>query len=374
MNKQDQTVIVQFVDFGNKDKKKFNEIFELAADLQEYPFQAIQCRLVNIKMSLFKNPNGVWTKAANKTFKHLVQSMNHDILKIKVFGLNENEVMVKLFEQNHLGVSGSDIGELLADSGYAEKVDVQAPKKPNTQILYVPTRNSDYIAQRPTIESDSQYVSEMMYRSKISANNYLAIDEMSDMPKRSKLLTQYDDDAASTSFGSFITDEMSQDDENENESNFSGTIDIRGPHSPLEVSYFPMVNIGHTKKTRVERESINYVTLDDDPFNECSRLMIASEVTLNSPGDTMILRKTSLMPKLPGLASICCLLFAPTAEFRTNEKKTMFTGALCGLGSDSHSAVYPDNDIETTFDVNIDITDITAVKSSLSFWYSVCLF
>jgi len=65
--------------------------------------------------------------------------------------------------------------------------------------------------------------------------------------------------------------------------------------------------------------------------------------------------------ELPGLASICCLLFTPQAEFRTDEKRTRYTGALCGLGYDSQGAIYTDNDVETVFDVEIDVQDITMV-------------
>ena len=70
------------------------------------------------------------------------------------------------------------------------------------------------------------------------------------------------------------------------------------------------------------------------------------------------------MPKLLGLASLCSLLFSPSVEYRVDPKKTCYTGALCGLGFDEDEdgcAIYTDNDIESTFDVNIDMSDITMV-------------
>ena len=354
VNRQEQTALVQFVDFGNKEKKKLSELFELAPELQEYPFQAVECKLANVRMSLFKNPNGVWTKTATNKFMNILGHMSNEELKIKVYGLNENVAMVRLFESD-----GLDMGDALVQSGYAERLQVKEPTRSKPEIFYVPSRKSEFSIERSKMSQSerNQDLAEMMYKARVNlSNNYISIEDQETKQERS------DDDNSSLS-GSYYTDDLSQYDENESDANFSGLIELRGPYSPLEVNYFPMANIGHAKKTRVERNSINYVTLDDDPFNECSRLMIASEVTLNSSGETMILRKTSLMPKLPGLASICCLLFAPTVEFRNNEKRTMYTGALCGLGSDSNSAIYPDNDIECTFDVNIDISDITMINA-----------
>ncbi len=148
----------------------------------------------------------------------------------------------------------------------------------------------------------------------------------------------------------------------DNENSYNGWFELNGPYSPLEVSYHSMIMTGRNKLSKTERESINYVTLDDDPYNRCTRLMVAAEVTLNATGNSMILRKNSLMPKLPGLASICCLLYSPQVELRTDEKKTRYTGALCGLGFDSQGAIYADNDVETVFDVEIDVQDITMVS------------
>ncbi len=147
----------------------------------------------------------------------------------------------------------------------------------------------------------------------------------------------------------------------DDENSYDGWFELNGPYSPLEVTYHSLMMVGRNKLAKTERESINCVTIDDDPYNRCTRMMVAAEVTLNNTGNGMILRKNTLMPKLPGLASICCLLFTPQAEFRTDEKRTRYTGALCGLGYDSQGAIYTDNDVETVFDVEIDVQDITMV-------------
>lgn len=147
----------------------------------------------------------------------------------------------------------------------------------------------------------------------------------------------------------------------EDENSYCGFIDLKGPYSPLEVHYFSITSSGHNKRTRVERNSINYATLDDDPYNDCDRLLVSAQVTLNDKGDAIIMRQTTLMPKFQGLSSICALLFAPLCELRTDVRRKRYTGALCGLGYDSMGSIYPDNDIEIGFDVDIDNIDITMV-------------
>lgn len=49
---------VIFVDFGNKEKKLFSELYEMNNELKQYPFQAFKCKLANIKICPFKNPTG----------------------------------------------------------------------------------------------------------------------------------------------------------------------------------------------------------------------------------------------------------------------------------------------------------------------------
>lgn len=146
-------------------------------------------------------------------------------------------------------------------------------------------------------------------------------------------------------------------------STHAGYIDLRGPYSPLEVNYFALTHSAARKRVRIERDSINYVALDDDPVNPTNRLLVSTDVSLNEMGTSMILHKTCLMPKIAGLSTICCLLFAPTIELRTNDKGTMFTGALCGLGydSDTGAPIYKDNDIECAFDVIVDHRDMASV-------------
>lgn len=48
----------------------------------------------------------------------------------------------------------------------------------------------------------------------------------------------------------------------------------------------------------------------------------------------------------------------------TNEERTCYTGALCGLGWNSHTkeAILPEQDIELAFDVKFDVEDVIEVR------------
>ncbi len=127
INKEEQKVLVFFVDYGNREEKMYHEIFELSNELQEYPFQAFRCQLANIKMSLYKNPNGTWTKAANDKFKSIIalEIQKKNRLKIKVLGITKsNVVMCKLGSaENENEIY--DIGQKIVESEFAELVDVE---------------------------------------------------------------------------------------------------------------------------------------------------------------------------------------------------------------------------------------------------------
>lgn len=128
---------------------------------------------------------------------------------------------------------------------------------------------------------------------------------------------------------------------------------IRGPTSPYEVFFYSMSRVGRIKSTRIERDSVNCVVLNNEPQDKHQRLMVAAFVSLNAKGSSVIAKETVLMPNIHGLANIVSILFAPFVEFRTDETKRFYTGAICGLGIDSQNkANFPDRDVEITFDTN----------------------
>ena len=77
-----------------------------------------------------------------------------------------------------------------------------------------------------------------------------------------------------------------------------------------------MTRAGGLKAARVESDSVNSIVLNDEPQDKHQRLMVAACVALNSTGNTVLARNTTLLPNIPGLAHLMCLVFAPSVELR----------------------------------------------------------
>jgi hypothetical protein len=356
-------VKVIFVDYGNEENKRFDEIFQMSDELKGYPFQAVDCQIANIKPSLLKNPNGGWEEKSTKEFKEILKTQNkHLEIKVESFDSTRSKVLINLSQiDDHYT---KDVGRMLVDSGYAdyladsEKI-LKATLSNNygsseQKIYYIPYKQSSYTAKRPEYASHNSL-------HHISAGNKLPhIYKQNDDDNVSLANTSI---ISSSRYSSLDTSQMDQSDENENL--FNGTLELHGPYSPLESSFFSLINGGRTKRVAVERESVNFVTLDQDPLNQSTRLMVATTISLNQSGSSIVARKTTLMPKLPGLSTICCLLFTPFMEIRVDSKETCYTGALCGLGFDelNRMPIYTDNDIECVFDSQIDVKDMSLINA-----------
>jgi ATP-dependent RNA helicase TDRD9 len=79
----------------------------------------------------------------------------------------------------------------------------------------------------------------------------------------------------------------------------------------------------HFREVRIERDSVNSVALNDElsgGANEVkcsSRMLVAGSVGLNSCGQLLTARDTTLMPSMPGLLALVALTFSPSAELRS---------------------------------------------------------
>lgn len=377
IDKAKDIVTILFVDFGNTEKESIRNLFELDDEMHKYPFQAFECRIGDIKPDPIMNPNGVWTHESTQKFSKLIlpTSTTADLnnnnenksrylrLGIKVSHIEDDQVVVcELYarDRREIWMNVSDV--LVDDMSIATRLSATeqqmmsvmkrlrvsvstAMTTTNADKLkyYVPNRESDYTSRR------AAYVNVDTDLKKLQAAHTTA--RTSGSASQLQQPKQQIDEGGARANNKYDEDE------------FCNYIELRGPYSPLEISYFGMTNIGIRKRIRVERDSINYVMLDDDPMSPTSRFMVAAEISLNEEGNTMILRKTSLMPKIVGLSSICCLLFAPTIELRPNEKCTAFTGAICGLGFDerTNEPIFKENDIECAFDIYFDANDLALV-------------
>ncbi len=77
-----------------------------------------------------------------------------------------------------------------------------------------------------------------------------------------------------------------------------------------------VLHVLFVRATKIDRESVNSIALDDEPHDTHDRLMIAALVGLNQPRTVMQARNTTLMPNIHGLPGLMALLFCPTAELR----------------------------------------------------------
>ncbi|XP_065661782.1 ATP-dependent RNA helicase TDRD9 isoform X2 [Hydra vulgaris] len=141
-------------------------------------------------------------------------------------------------------------------------------------------------------------------------------------------------------------------------------IPLRGPHSPYELSFFGLTASARLRGCRVEQDSVNSVVICEDPHDKHQKLLIAATVNVNSAGNSIIARETTLLPNIHGLYSMLALLFAPVAELRCHAKNTHYIGALCGLGAnDNGESILPDHDLELSFDIKFDAEDLLLINS-----------
>uniref|UniRef100_A0A3B4T3V9 RNA helicase n=1 Tax=Seriola dumerili TaxID=41447 RepID=A0A3B4T3V9_SERDU len=134
-------------------------------------------------------------------------------------------------------------------------------------------------------------------------------------------------------------------------------VHLHGPNSPHKINFHSLMC--------VERCSINSLALNETPHYKHQRMLVAGTVSVNSTGTRILLKDTSIMPDVSGLPALLTMLFTPIMELRTDEERTCYTGALCGLGwnSQTQAGVLPEHDIELAFDVKFDVEDITEVTA-----------
>ncbi|XP_031645059.1 ATP-dependent RNA helicase TDRD9-like [Oncorhynchus kisutch] len=142
-------------------------------------------------------------------------------------------------------------------------------------------------------------------------------------------------------------------------------VPVHGPSSPHKVNFHSFCNVSHYRSVRIEKDSINSVALNDSPQDSHQRMLVAGGVSVSATGACILLKETTLMPHIHGLPALITMLFSPVIELRTNEERTSYTGALCGLGWNvqSHEAVLPEHDTELAFDVKFGVEDITEINA-----------
>ncbi|KAL7306698.1 hypothetical protein TKK_0001370 [Trichogramma kaykai] len=144
----------------------------------------------------------------------------------------------------------------------------------------------------------------------------------------------------------------------------SHDIMLMGPYSPLEIHLASLSASATNKTVSIETISVNSILLDSDLESPYERLVVSSVINQSRDGSKLTLRDTTLMPLVPGLTALICLIFAPKIELRRNSKGSHYVGALCGLGADPKRgiALMPEHDIEVLFNTEFTIDDLQNIN------------
>ncbi|GIX99928.1 ATP-dependent RNA helicase TDRD9 [Caerostris darwini] len=313
---------VFYIDYGNIAEINFSDLRDIpdsTPDVLNTPALAFECFLSEVRPSSHKNINGQWSDEANKWFKSEISGRH---LHAKIYSVVQGALRVELLKYANDG-RVLNINKELIKLEYAEPAEENIASKQNHEM-----RINSY----NTPNSYSESASKDLELSWLDTQDYTTIQRT------------------------------------------GRSIRLHGPYNPLEVSFSGLSHIDCCKSVKIERDSVNSVSFDGDPQNSFSRILVAANLGIGQFNSELILRSTTLMPKIRGLPSLICLLFAPYVEFRTNKERTSYTGALCGLGCNPETgeSVYPDHDIELSFDTEItldDIQEVNAVRMSFNLLY-----
>ncbi|KAF4105894.1 ATP-dependent RNA helicase TDRD9 isoform X3 [Onychostoma macrolepis] len=316
-------VEVFFVDFGNSSVVPCSSLRELPSDLMTPPFQAQEFCIAGMgpsAQSLILG--GRWSSRARNRFKTLTSGRS---AIVSLYSILHGVMRVDL----HISMEAGDVSvaDLLVQEGHACHIPESFESQQSHEVLI--SLYEDMASGRFTPSSTSGSLNSRMEEDKLLVNELLQhfCASSSSAPKCKAL--------------------------------------VYGPSSPHKVSFHSMSRISNFRAVGIERDSINSVMVNENPQNWHERMLVAAAVSLSASGSRILLKETSLMPHIHGLPSIVTMLFTPVMELRTNEDRTCFTGALCGLGwnSVSQNAVLPEHDIELAFDVKFDIEDITEINA-----------
>ncbi|XP_075723023.1 tudor domain containing 9 protein spindle E isoform X2 [Rhipicephalus microplus] len=308
---------VFFLDYGNTEVVSVSMLRaidpENHVDVLVTPAQAFECKLAEVRPSAMSSGTELWTKRAYETFKSLVMGQ---YLVGRVYSVVDNVVRVHLIVG--CGAEQVNVNDELVNRGFADYCEENFLSKRNHQL-------------RERVES--------YYQSVTTEAIDPSVADCKDQVDTSKL----DVRALQTS---------------------SRKAKLHGPFSPLEARLVGMSKMCWLRGVYVDRNSVNSVLLNGEPQNKHPRLLVAATVSQSSTSDHVTLRNTTLMPLVPGLHCLLPLLFAPYSELRVNAERSEYIGALCGLGYEQRSnlPLYPEHDLEVSFDINFTNEDLFMVN------------
>ncbi|KAK4320242.1 hypothetical protein Pmani_008893 [Petrolisthes manimaculis] len=301
-------VLIFFVDYGNSGIVDAHTLRMMPASLVEQPMLAVECMLSEVKPRA-SSGDGSWGEKTTAWFRTRTLYRN---FTVQIYSVVQGIVRARLLEHDLMQGSFISLNDLLISLGYAVRAEEVYLSKQNHELRAI----------------YSCVVEETDHESMTSDFSYLSLKF------------------------------------NSNPSSFAGKVNLRGPDSPLLLKFAALTRTGGCKIVRIDDQSVNSTAIDLEPQNPHDKLLLAASVTLDPSESGITLRNTTLMPSIPGITTLCLLLFSPVAELRVNKIGTHYTGALFGLGCHERSgvAIYPDDDIEYPFDINVTQDDLIMIN------------
>ncbi|KAK0080680.1 hypothetical protein PV325_013516 [Microctonus aethiopoides] len=325
-NKSNIMTQVFFIDFGNGRRVQVNDLRRLPENhpIANIPALAFECTLANVKPSVLNALNGEWSRDAKKFFTNIIK--DSEKIDGDIYSVVNSVVSLTLTCVDH-SQQKININEQLIKEGFAEYREEHYLSKYNHDLRQ---QSSDFSPAEKLSHEEMQY------------NQFYLMDSYVTPPEKE---------------------------------NCKMAVNLRGPYSPLEAELDSLTRTGIGKKVRVSDESVNSILLDSTVSNVQERLLVSGFVGQSHTSGNLVLRNTALMPNIPGLTSLLCLIFAPQIELRRNSFKTRYSGALCGLGYDkkTHQSLFPEHDMAIDFDVELTMDDMQNVNR-LRHWMSAGIF
>ncbi|CAH3166074.1 unnamed protein product [Porites lobata] len=299
-------VEVLYVDYGNLAVVNVRNLRQMEKEFSALSFQAFECMLCEVApVPSARCPTGTWSQDATKKFIELAGDRR---LVAKVYSRVRNVLRVDLYDTST--EEDIHINQTLIDYGFA-------------------------------VFQEESHASKMAHRNATSGSGSQGCDNTTWLNDLELEVGHIRDDRECRK------------------------VNLRGPESPIEMSFYSITNIGRLRSVRIEQNSVNSVVLNDQPQDPHQRFLVAANLSINATGTTVVARDTTLMPNIHGLMSIVALIFAPYTEMRADPEYCKYTGALVGLGFDPHTgkALLPDHDSELVFEVDIDQDDLIKINS-----------
>lgn len=148
---------------------------------------------------------------------------------------------------------------------------------------------------------------------------------------------------------------------------------LLGPYSPLEMEMRGLSRV-NTGRVHIEVGSVNSVLLNESILRFREKFCVAANVTVNTERNRVILRDTTMMPSIPGLAVMLALIFSPEAQLRRDEKKYRYLSVITGLGYDAEldQPLYGERDAALNIDFELSEEDLEMIND-LRFFMSTML-